>query len=311
MNLGRTSARLVLGCAQLGMPYGRSNSVGLVPEAEAIALVHEAVELGVNDFDTARAYGASEAILGKSLSRRRDVSIVTKLSPLNDLSPDASHTDVSAAVQASLDASAAALDGIAPPRLLLHRAAHRTAYGGAIWDILRLAREKGRVSALGVSAARVEELLESLSDPDVEHVQFPVNILDSRWRSARVLEALRARPDVCVHGRSIFLQGLLLSSAEVWPPVSGVDPKAIIAALSRISSSLGRSDASLCIGFARALPRTDGIVIGVETREQLRRNVAFFREPPIDSAVIGNITDGFEALPDELLDPFRWPVTPS
>lgn len=43
-------------------------------EAEAIALVHRAIELGVNTFDTAAAYsnGQSERRLGKALAGRRD-----------------------------------------------------------------------------------------------------------------------------------------------------------------------------------------------------------------------------------------------
>jgi len=45
-----------------------------IPEADAIALVHRAIELGVNTFDTAAAYGKgrSEERLGKALAGRRD-----------------------------------------------------------------------------------------------------------------------------------------------------------------------------------------------------------------------------------------------
>ena len=45
-----------------------------LPEDDAIALVHRAIELGVNTFDTAAGYGngQSEARLGKALEGRRD-----------------------------------------------------------------------------------------------------------------------------------------------------------------------------------------------------------------------------------------------
>lgn len=52
-----------------------------IPEGEAIELIHRALELGVNTFDTAAAYadGESERRLGKALEgRRADVWINTK-----------------------------------------------------------------------------------------------------------------------------------------------------------------------------------------------------------------------------------------
>jgi len=67
--LGRTGLRVSvagLGCggfSQLGLGRGKS-------EAEAVALIHRALDLGVNLFDTAAAYG-TEAVLGKALEAVR------------------------------------------------------------------------------------------------------------------------------------------------------------------------------------------------------------------------------------------------
>jgi L-galactose dehydrogenase len=76
--LGRTDLEVGvagLGCggfSRLGLGTGRS-------EADAIALVHEALDLGVNLFDTAAVYG-TEAVLGKALKKvpRDKVVIATK-----------------------------------------------------------------------------------------------------------------------------------------------------------------------------------------------------------------------------------------
>ena len=65
VTLGRTGLRVSvagLGCggfSRLGLGRGKS-------EAEAVALIHRALDLGVNLFDTAAAYG-TEAVLGKAL----------------------------------------------------------------------------------------------------------------------------------------------------------------------------------------------------------------------------------------------------
>lgn len=62
--------------------WGAMNFYERVEESEAIRMVHEALEAGINFFDTADAYGMgrSEEMLGKALRDRRDhVVIATKL----------------------------------------------------------------------------------------------------------------------------------------------------------------------------------------------------------------------------------------
>ena len=78
VTLGRTGLKVSvagLGCggfSRLGLGTGKS-------EAEAVALVHQAFDLGVNLFDTAAVYG-TEAVLGKALKAmpRDRVVIATK-----------------------------------------------------------------------------------------------------------------------------------------------------------------------------------------------------------------------------------------
>jgi aryl-alcohol dehydrogenase-like predicted oxidoreductase len=61
--LNRQVSQLGLGCAELASNlYGRENS-----EASAIAVVHRALELGIDYFDTSPYYGESEERLGKAL----------------------------------------------------------------------------------------------------------------------------------------------------------------------------------------------------------------------------------------------------
>jgi aryl-alcohol dehydrogenase-like predicted oxidoreductase len=48
-----------------------------------------------------------------------------------------------------------------------------------------------------------------LKGSDVKSLQIPFNLLDQRWRSKEIRQALAARPDVVVSARSVFLQGVL------------------------------------------------------------------------------------------------------
>jgi aryl-alcohol dehydrogenase-like predicted oxidoreductase len=66
---------LGLGCMGMSQAYGEGN------EAESVATLHRALELGVTFFDTAEVYGPfeNEALLGRALAGRRDgVVIATK-----------------------------------------------------------------------------------------------------------------------------------------------------------------------------------------------------------------------------------------
>ena len=83
----KTESRLVLGTAQLGMPYGIANSTGKPDFETAVSLIKTAWEHGIREFDTAQAYGESETVLGRALSSlgiSNDVRIITKLDPKLD-----------------------------------------------------------------------------------------------------------------------------------------------------------------------------------------------------------------------------------
>lgn len=72
---GLEVSELGLGCMGMTHAYGVPN------DAESIATIHRAIDLGVTFFDTAELYGpyTNEQLLGKTLKGRRDqVTIATK-----------------------------------------------------------------------------------------------------------------------------------------------------------------------------------------------------------------------------------------
>src|SRR6476620_5422322 len=75
-NSGLEVSALGFGCMGLTFGYGAATK-----DADAIALIQKAVELGVTFFDTAEVYseGVNEALVGKALKPYRDkVVIATK-----------------------------------------------------------------------------------------------------------------------------------------------------------------------------------------------------------------------------------------
>ena len=307
-NSGKT-ASLALGTVQLGLPYGAANSTGLPSEAEAVAILRLAIEAGVTTIDTARAYGDAERRVGLACpAGASDVEIVTKLDPLAHVPPDAAAEIALAAARASLAASRQALRRHRLDALLLHRAQHRTAWGGAVWDLLRAERDSGAIGRIGVSVQTPAEALAALDDVDVGQLQLPFNLLDRRWHAEGVIDRLGARPDVVVHVRSVFLQGLLAGNAGRWPAMPGVDPSAILQSLAALTASLQRDGlADLCLAYVRGHGWIDGIVIGMETASQLEANLALFERAPLLCADIAATSAALQAVPEEFLDPARWP----
>lgn len=304
------SAELVLGTAQLGLTYGIVNRTGKPADPAGLRLVRRAVHGGIRTFDTARAYGDSEARIGKALSGSCAIRTVTKLSALTELGPAATRGQVMAAVDRSISESMMALKRGPLDCLLLHRAGHMTAFNGAIWRRLLQLMEDGTVLSLGVSVQSPAEALAALSRNEVRHIQLPFNILDWRWKQSDVIERLRAREQLTVHVRSVFLQGLLSTlEPSLWPSVPDVNAEQICCAIASLTRELQRSSAAdLCLAYARGQDWIDGIVIGMETEDQLDSNLALFQRPPLRPEECGEVCKRLPKAPEQLLDPALWPA---
>ncbi len=305
---GEQPAALVLGSVQLGLEYGAANRTGKPERAAALRLVRRAANAGVLEFDTARAYGDSERRLGEALEGKR-ARTITKLSPLANLASDATRDEVRAAVDDSIAESLAALRRDRLDCLLLHRAAHMTAFNGAVWDRLIEHIEDGLILSLGVSVQSPDEALEALARPDIQHLQLPYNLLDWRWRDAGVMDRLRDRAHVTIHARSVFLQGILAADdPSVWPAIEGVDPSAIMAQIGALAEAFGRDGAAdLCVAYVRGQRWIDGVVIGMETESQLDANLRLFLRPPLAAEDCAKIEALVPRVPAALLNPASWP----
>jgi aryl-alcohol dehydrogenase-like predicted oxidoreductase len=306
--LGDRPAGLIVGSAQLGLAYGAANRTGKPDDKAALTLIRRAADAGVAGFDTARAYGDSEDRLGEGLDGR-PIPILTKLSPLSDLPQDATHRVVGAAVDESIANSLTALRRENLDCLMLHRAAHLTAFDGAVLTRLEHHLANGTVRQLGVSVQSPAEALAALAHRHVRHLQLPFNILDWRWADAGVIAALRSKRSVTVHARSVFLQGILASGdRSVWPRIDGVDVGSLMSWLDVSVQTFGRESlADLSLAYVRAQDWIYGVVVGMETEAQLETNLRLSTRPPLGRADCEMIEAARPRVPEQLLDPARWP----
>jgi spore coat polysaccharide biosynthesis protein SpsF len=305
----RVHSTMTLGTVQLGMEYGIVNQTGKPRRPEAIALVRQAIAHGVTALDTARSYGDSEQILGDALSGAwgSRVEVVTKLDTLASVPPDASADEVRAEVNSSVSDSCSALGTNRLPTLLLHHWRHYSAWQGAAWRHLLELRDEGKIARLGVSIYEPSEALDALQDPDIQHLQLPMNVLDSRWKTRGIDRELVRRQDVVVHARSTFLQGILLHPADCWPASPGYDAPSCVQELHRIAGKFDRENvADLCLAYVRSQAWVTSLVVGCETMSQLEQNLRLFRLPKLTSEQCEEIERSLAVAPDELLNPSKW-----
>lgn len=303
--------KLVLGTAQLGLHYGIANQQGKPDQHASESLIKTAITNGVLCVDTARAYGNSEEVIGQVLKSGWSgrVQVITKLFPLFDCPRDASHAVVKAFVDASVYRSCAELQVNKLDTLLLHRASHLQDWSCGVWSRLQEHRSNGLIKTLGVSVQTPEELEFALANPDVGHIQMPYNVLDWRWdKSIPVIESVKTKRQLTIHVRSALLQGLLASgNAEHWLKAQVNEPNVVIEWLGANARETGcESIAELCLRYVRSLNWVDGVVVGVETMQQLVENIASFSGEGISEQNIRTLNTSRPKLDEDSLNPAIW-----
>ena len=112
-----------------------------------------------------------------------------------------------------------------------------------------------------------------------------------------------------MHARSVFLQGLLAANdPAIWPCIEGVDPPSVLRLVAGLAREFGReSIADLCLAYARGQSYIDGVVIGLETMEQLDTNLRLSVKRPLAEEECAIVEARVPRLPARLLDPAQWP----
>ena len=257
------SRRITLGTAQLGQSYGIANQSGKPADAEAAAILSLAAESGISYLDTARVYGDSEARIGRLLppADGMTLKVITKLS-LGDSVPDeAPGREIVSAIDASVYGSCRDLLRRQLDVVMFHHAADMFRWDGAAINRLQQLVDRRVICALGISVYTPLDAVQSLLDKRITHIQIPFNLLDSRWVNGGFLDALAQRPDVFVHVRSVFLQGLLISGAGTWPDWF-VEAEQFVLQIQDLTRQCGRKcPADLCMAYVRSFPWATTLVM--------------------------------------------------
>lgn len=305
------ASRMVLGTAQFGLTYGIANTHGRPVQEQVNTLVHMAIANGVQYIDTASAYGDSEQVLGKVLLGGWDsrATIVTKLSPLDDCPTDAISDVVQAFVERSVLQSCRALRQSCLDVLMLHRAEHLTAWNGSVWAALSNLKYRKVIGRLGVSVQSPAEALSALDFEAVEFIQLPFNILDYRWDTViEKVTQVRQHRHLVIHARSALLQGLLTSSQlDLWQRARCSNAVDVIDWLHAKAGEYANGDVvELVLRYVLSQSWIDGVVVGVETRDQLANNLKKSGSNRWSDHCLSDIVANRPRVPPETLNPATW-----
>jgi aryl-alcohol dehydrogenase-like predicted oxidoreductase len=278
---------LVLGTAALRTQYGvLADRSELHTQADAGALLSDAVGGGFGAIDTAPAYGDAERAIGESGCV---LPVHTKLD--GALTPDESLTRSLRRLRRDrVDVLAFHdPDALAPGREDVVRAAH--------------ALVGSRVGRLGASVYDAAAFAAAVRSPWITAVQAPVSVLDRRLPHELLAEA--AASGVLVVARSVLFQGLLAAPIDV---VRARAPRhePFVAAFQDLARDAGRSSLDVAVAWVRDLAGVGGVVLGAQRRSEVRELGAAWTCPPLEPALRDALAE-LPPFPDHLAD-LRNPV---
>lgn len=285
--LGRTGLEVSVAGLGCGGPSRLGRSAGRT-EDESIAVVHTALDLGINVLDTSQAYGTEE-IVGKAIAGRRDdVVLATKVVWIRD-----GALATAEQIQTSLEGSLRRLgtdhldiyflhgvtpDGYQPAR-------------DTLVPLLQRLREAGKVRFFGVTERfggdTGHRMLErALQDDWLDVVMVGFNVLNPSARD-RVFPRTQANG---VGTLNMFAVRRALSRPErLRETIADLVSKGLIDADLDAGDPLGflvheggaTSMVDAAYRFCRHEPGVDVVLTGTGSVEHLKENVASMLRPPL------------------------------
>jgi aryl-alcohol dehydrogenase-like predicted oxidoreductase len=161
---------------------GLSHVYGAADEADSIRTLHRAIDLGINFFDTATAYGDghNEQLLGRAIAGRRDgLVIASKFT--HRRGGDGTRVTAREAVEASL--RRLSLERI--DLYYLHRVDPEIPIEQSVGELGRL-RDQGKIGAVGVSEASAAQLRRAHAETRIDALQSEYSL----WTRGAEVEIL-------------------------------------------------------------------------------------------------------------------------
>jgi aryl-alcohol dehydrogenase-like predicted oxidoreductase len=244
-------------------------------EQEAERLIHRAVDLGINFFDTADLYekGLNEERVGHALRGKRDrVVLATKAG--NQWRADGSGWDWNPRKEYIIGAVEASLTRLRTDRIDLYQL-----HGGTLDDPIdetieafELLQQQGKILYYGISSIRPNVIREYVRRSHIVSVMMQYSLADRRPEES-CLSGLKAA-GIGVLARGVVMKGLLAGKEPV--PYLGHTAAEMEGAAIAVRAVAGKrkdgklSPAGVAIRWVLDHPAISSAVVGLRTQEQLQ-----------------------------------------
>jgi aryl-alcohol dehydrogenase-like predicted oxidoreductase len=248
------------------------------PENERV--IHQALDYGINFFDTADLYdkGMNELSLGKAIKRKRsEVVIATKVG--NQWREDGSSWDWNLHKAYIINAVEGSLSRLQTDYIDLYQL-----HGGTIDDPIdetieafETLQQQGKIRYYGISSIRPNVIDTFINRSNICSVMMQYSLLDRRPEES-CLQSLQEN-QIGVLSRGSVAGGLLVKK----PPKTYLNysPQQVQAAAGTVERNSGnrRTAAQTAIHFVLDHPAITSAVVGIRTIEQLKEAVEALSKP--------------------------------
>jgi len=287
--LGNSSlhiSRIGLGCMSLD-PERESNG---------IKIIHRAIELGVNYFDTADLYnkGLNETLVGKALqSKRKEVVLATKAG--NQWRPDGSGWDWNPGKAYIIKAVEESLRRLQTDYIDLYQL-----HGGTIEDPIdetieafEHLKQSGKILHYGISSIRPNVIREYVKRSGIVSVMMQYSLLDRRPEES-VLTLLQEN-NIGVLIRGSLAQGLLVGKTpKDYLGYTAAEIK-IAAEAVNICVKKDRTATQTALRYVLQHPAVTAAVVGVSKLEQLEEVAGTLGTPTLQAEEMKILQDSIPA----------------
>ncbi|MEN0057470.1 MAG: aldo/keto reductase [Bdellovibrio sp.] len=254
----------LLGTVQLGLAYGINNQRGLPTQERAFAILDEALRQGLDTLDTARDYGTALQVIGAfHANNTRQFKVLSKFK---------THQLTEHNILREVESQLATLHVPRLECLSFHGIHDYKKAPSALRTQLAELKASGLVKKIGVSTYTTEESVTAIQDPLIDLIQMPFNLLDNHTLRQDVFKA-NITQKKSIHIRSVFLQGLFFMSSEDVSKKSTqlrqLSP--YVEKLQQLATECQISIEELALTYAQSFPEIEGVVLGVDTPEQLQQ----------------------------------------
>lgn len=258
-------ANIILGTAQLGMPYGFGKWRGsLVPEHEVFKIIDFAWKNGVKTFDTSPEYGLAETRVSKYFSDNpeKKFHVISKIKNVHLDSGEQKEKLNQWLEECPFRRN----NNCASISVLLHT--ETDIFKEVIWKNLDLAVQRKQINDWGVSVYGEEAMRHALTIEGCKIIQAPFGLLNQKLLRSGVLEDAAVSSKI-LHARSLFNRGLLFSPAELLSSY-GEEVLSLVAELIEYLKPTNITLSRFAIDFVLHQKFVDSAVVGFDSVSQLQ-----------------------------------------